>query len=90
MVEDSEFTGDEIAQLKDNPVIWRMLSKLVLVKGNGVFGFPGDDGFSLNDCSIVKNLVSVAKIHEIMYNQSISKKIIIKTNISQYSSTISQ
>ena len=48
MVEASEFTGDEIAQLKDNPVIWRMLSKLVLVKdGGSVFGFPGDDGKSL-------------------------------------------
>ena len=47
MVESSEFTGEEISQLSENPVIWRIFSRLVLVKGDGVFGFPGDDGHSL-------------------------------------------
>ncbi|NBJ07454.1 DUF4132 domain-containing protein [Duncaniella freteri] len=47
MVESSWFTGEEISQLSENPVIWKLFSRLVLVKDGGVFGFPGDDGHSL-------------------------------------------
>lgn len=47
MVESSGFTGEEIAKLSENPVIWRLFSRLVLVKGDNVFGFPSDDGRSL-------------------------------------------
>ncbi|MDE6768416.1 MAG: DUF4132 domain-containing protein, partial [Muribaculaceae bacterium] len=47
MVEASYFTGAEMAQLRENPIIWEMFSRLVMVKGDKVFGFPGEDGHSL-------------------------------------------
>lgn len=47
MVDSSLFTGEEISRLRDNPIIWELLSRLVLVSANGSFGFPGDDGKSL-------------------------------------------
>ncbi len=47
MVESAEFSGEEIAALRDNPVIWHMLSRLVLVTSDGTFGFPHEDGKSL-------------------------------------------
>ncbi len=47
MVDTSTFTGAEISQLKANPIIWSMFSRLVLVKHDSVFGFPGEDGASL-------------------------------------------
>lgn len=50
MVEGSEFTGGEIAGLKSNPIIWAMLSRLVLTR-DGVTGFPGEDGTSIVSAS---------------------------------------
>lgn len=47
MVDSSVFTGDEIAQLRENPIIWIMFSRLILVKNENQFGFPGDDGHSI-------------------------------------------
>lgn len=47
MVESSEFTGAEISSLKENPIIWSLFSRLVLVRDNGCTGFPGDDGVSI-------------------------------------------
>lgn len=47
MVESSEFTASEILRLHDNPVIWGMLSRLVLVSDAGDLGFPGEDGATL-------------------------------------------
>lgn len=47
MVEMSVFTGDEISGLRDNPIIWEMFSRLVLVSDDGSLGFPGADGRSL-------------------------------------------
>lgn len=47
MVESSEFTGGEISQLSENPIIWEMFSRLVMIKGDGSFGFPGENGKSL-------------------------------------------
>lgn len=47
MNEESLFTGEEIARLKENPIIWTLLSRLVLMKTTGEFGFPGADGASL-------------------------------------------
>ena len=47
MVESSEFTGAEISSLKENPIIWSLFSRLVLVRDNGWTGFPGDDGVSI-------------------------------------------
>lgn len=46
MTDGAEFTAEEIAQLRENPVVWSLLSRLVLKKADG-FGFPGDDGRSL-------------------------------------------
>lgn len=46
MTDGAEFTAEEIGQLRENPVIWSLLSRLVLRKADG-FGFPGDDGKSL-------------------------------------------
>ncbi len=43
----SAFTGEELASLRENPIIWEMLSRLVLIKGRSEFGFPADDGKSL-------------------------------------------
>lgn len=47
MTDCSEFTGEEIAQLRENPIIWTMLSHLVLIKDNDVSGFPDDTGHSV-------------------------------------------
>lgn len=47
MVDSSVFTGEEISRLKDNPIIWSMFSRLVLIKDNGIIGFPGEDGKTL-------------------------------------------
>lgn len=47
MVEASNFTGAEMAQLRENPIIWELFSRLVMVKGENDFGFPGEDGHSL-------------------------------------------
>ncbi|MDE6753425.1 MAG: DUF4132 domain-containing protein, partial [Muribaculaceae bacterium] len=47
MVDSSVFTGEEIARLSENPIIWKLFSRLVLVTDNGEFGFPGDDGKSI-------------------------------------------
>lgn len=47
MVNGSEFTGEEIAQLSENPIIWSLFSRLVLVNDSNIFGFPGNDGRSL-------------------------------------------
>ena len=47
MVEMSVFTGDEISGLRENPIIWEMFSRLVLVSDDGSLGFPGADGRSL-------------------------------------------
>lgn len=47
MVESSEFTGAEISSLKENPIIWSLFSRLVLVRDNGCTGIPGDDGVSI-------------------------------------------
>ena len=47
MTESSAFTGEEIARLRENPIIWGMLARLVMVSDDGKFGFPGGDGASL-------------------------------------------
>lgn len=47
MVNGSEFTGEEVSQLSENPIIWSLFSRLVLVDENNTFGFPGNDGRSL-------------------------------------------
>lgn len=47
MTENSEFTSEEIAGLSENPVIWSMLSNLVLVKDENIFGFMDSDGRSI-------------------------------------------
>lgn len=47
MVDSSVFTGEEISGLKDNPIIWSLFSRLVIVKDTGELGFPADDGKSL-------------------------------------------
>lgn len=47
MTESSTFTGEEIARLRENPIIWGMLSRLVMVSDDLKFGFPGGDGASL-------------------------------------------
>lgn len=47
MVNSSVFTGEEVCRLKDNPIIWSLLSRLVMIKDNGEFGFPGEDGKTL-------------------------------------------
>ncbi|MCM1093959.1 MAG: DUF4132 domain-containing protein [Lachnospiraceae bacterium] len=47
MVNSTVFTGEEMVSLVKNPVIWSMLSRLVMMKGDGSFGFPADDGVSL-------------------------------------------
>ncbi len=44
MTDCSEFTGEEIVQLRKNPIIWAMLSRLVLIKDNNILGFPDDTG----------------------------------------------
>ncbi len=47
MVESAAFTGEEIGRLRENPIIWDMLSRLVMANDSGAFGFPGSDGASL-------------------------------------------
>ncbi|MDE6562557.1 MAG: DUF4132 domain-containing protein [Muribaculaceae bacterium] len=47
MVDSSVFTGEEVFRLKDNPIIWSLFSRLVIVKDTGELGFPGEDGKSL-------------------------------------------
>ncbi|MDE6549185.1 MAG: DUF4132 domain-containing protein, partial [Muribaculaceae bacterium] len=47
MVDCSVFTGEEVFRLKDNPIIWSLFSRLVIVKDTGELGFPGEDGKSL-------------------------------------------
>ncbi len=47
MVDMSEFTGEEISHLKANPIIWSLISRLVLKNQDDAFGFPGEDGTSL-------------------------------------------
>lgn len=47
MTDLSEFIGREVRELRDNPIIWNMLRRLVLIKEDGAMGFLGDDGDSL-------------------------------------------
>lgn len=47
MTESAAFSGEEIARLRENPIIWGMLSRLVMVSDDLKFGFPGGDGASL-------------------------------------------
>ena len=51
MNDGSEFTGEEIAGLRENPIIWALFSRLVLVGDSGMSGFPGEDGSSLVSAS---------------------------------------
>ncbi|MDE6177880.1 MAG: DUF4132 domain-containing protein [Duncaniella sp.] len=46
MTDGAEFTAEEIGQLRENQVIWSLLSRLV-VRSADSFGFPGEDGKSL-------------------------------------------
>ena len=43
MTDMSWFTGEEISHIRHNPVIWSMLSRLVLIREDNAIGFPADD-----------------------------------------------
>ncbi len=58
MIESAEFTGSEISSLKENPIIWNMFSRLVLVTDSGQTGFPGEDGASIISAEGVINTIS--------------------------------
>lgn len=47
MIDCSDFTGEEIMRLHENPIIWNMFSRLVLINNENKFGFPGEDGRSI-------------------------------------------
>ncbi len=58
MIESAEFSGYEISSLKENPIIWKMFSRLVLVTDSGQTGFPGEDGASIISAEGVINAIS--------------------------------
>ncbi|MDE6337349.1 MAG: DUF4132 domain-containing protein, partial [Muribaculaceae bacterium] len=58
MGDSSSFTGDEIAGLRENPIIWHMFSRLVLVKDNDTFGFPSEDCLGITSAKGETTLLS--------------------------------